>query len=245
MILRCLHGLVSCALLGVLVGAIGCTSEPEYPNCENDRHCQRNGRREFCIQRRCQQCRATEDCASDQTCLRNRCVPGVNACDGDNDCLVNQVCDNHRCVPRPECDSVRPCGDGRRCEAGRCVAEVAQDTDPNDNRGAQCSFEPPLFDFDDVTLSEEARAALQRAVECIQRERNTRYVLIGRADPRGTAEYNLALGERRARVVQRYMISLGVLPDRLAVSSEGSEFATGTDEAGWRRDRRVDFRLRP
>jgi len=82
-------------------------------------------------------------------------------------------------------------------------------------------------------------------VECIQRERNTRYVLIGRADPRGTTEYNLALGERRARVVQRYMVSLGLLPDRLAVSSEGSEFATGTDDAGWRRDRRVDFRLRP
>lgn len=245
MIPRSLHGLVSCVLLGVWVGAIGCTSEPEYPNCENDRHCQRNGRREFCIQRRCQQCRAAEDCASDQTCLRNRCVPGVNACDGDNDCLVNQVCDNHRCVPRPECDSVRPCGDGRRCEAGRCIAEVAPDTDPDDNRGSQCSFDPPLFDFDDVTLSEAARASLQRAAECIQRERNTRYVLIGRADPRGTAEYNLALGERRARVVQRYMISLGVLPDRLAVSSEGSEFATGTDEAGWRRDRRVDFRLRP
>lgn len=245
MISRGLHGMVLGALAWALAGAAGCTSGPEYPNCENDQHCQRNGRREFCVQRRCQQCRTTEDCGADQTCLRNRCVAGVNACDGDNDCLVGQVCDNHRCVARPECDSVRPCGEGRRCEAGHCIAEVAPDTDPNDNRGAQCTFEPPLFEFDDVTLSNEARGTLQRAVECIQRERNSRYVLIGRADPRGTTEYNLALGERRARVVQRYMISLGLLPDRLAVSSEGSEFASGTDEAGWRRDRRVDFRLRP
>jgi peptidoglycan-associated lipoprotein len=245
MIIRGLQGMVLGVLALAVVGSAACTSGPDYPRCDNDQHCQRNGRREWCIQQRCQQCRTTADCSADQTCLRNRCVAGVNACDGDNDCLVNQVCDNHRCVARPECDSVRPCPDGRRCDAGRCVAEVAEDTDPNDNRGSQCTFEPPQFDFDDVALAEPARALLQRAVECIQRERNTRYVLIGRADPRGTTEYNLALGERRARVVQRYMVSLGLLPDRLAVSSEGSEFASGTDEAGWRRDRRVAFRLRP
>ncbi len=227
------------------LGAAACTSDPEYPRCQNDQHCQRNGRREWCVQGRCQQCRATSDCASDQTCLRNRCVPGVNACDGDNDCLVNQVCDNHRCVPRPECDSVRPCPQGRRCESGTCVAVIADDTDPVENRGTQCTLEPPMFEFDDVQLSDEARNLLSRNAECIQRERTTRYVLIGRADPRGTTEYNLALGERRARIVQRYMVRLGVLPERLAVSSEGSEFAQGTDEAGWRRDRRVDFRLRP
>jgi len=245
MIIRGLQGMMLGVLALAVVGSTACTSGPDYPRCDNDQHCQRNGRREWCIQQRCQQCRTTADCGADQTCLRNRCVAGVNSCDGDNDCLVNQVCDNHHCVARPECDSVRPCPDGRRCDAGRCIAEVAEDTDPNDNRGSQCTFEPPQFDFDDVALSEPSRALLQRAVECIQRERNTRYVLIGRADNRGTTEYNLALGERRARVVQRYMISLGLLPDRLAVSSEGSEFSTGTDEAGWRRDRRVDFRLRP
>ncbi len=234
------------ALAAVVVsGAAACTSAPDYPNCENDQHCQRNGRREWCVQRRCQQCRNTADCAAGQTCLRNRCVAGVNACEGDNDCLVGQLCENHRCVQRPECDSVRPCGQGRRCEAGHCVASEVAETDPDENRGSQCTFEPPLFDFDDVALSEGARQLLQRDAECMQRERTTRYVLIGRADPRGTTEYNLALGERRARIVQRYMISLGVLPDRLAVSSEGSEFATGTNEDGWRRDRRVDFRLRP
>lgn len=235
------------SLAGVVaLSGAACTSGPTYPNCENDAHCRRDGRREFCVQRHCQQCRTTADCPGEQTCLRNRCVAGLNACDGDNDCLVGQLCDNHRCVARPECDSVRPCPQGRRCEAGRCVqAEIADDSDPVENRSGSCTFEPPNFDFDDVALSERSRQSLQRAAECIQRERTTRYVLIGRADPRGTTEYNLALGERRARIVQRYVVSLGVLPDRLAVSSEGSEFATGTDEEGWRRDRRVDFRLRP
>jgi peptidoglycan-associated lipoprotein len=229
-------------VVGALLG--GCTSDPEYPNCENDRHCQRDNRREFCVNRHCQQCRSTTDCGSEQTCLRGRCVAGVNACDGDNDCLVNQLCENHRCVARPECDATRACGTGRHCETGRCVADPTEDQDPVENRGPQCNLEPPHFEFDDTQLSESTRAVLQRASECIQRERTSRYVLIGRCDPRGATEYNLALGERRARIVQRYLISLGVLPDRLAVSSEGSEGATGTDEAGWREDRRVDFRLR-
>jgi peptidoglycan-associated lipoprotein len=228
----------------MFLAVAACTSTPDYPNCENDQHCQRDNRREWCVQRHCQQCRTTEDCGADTTCLRNRCVPGVNACDGDNDCLVGQMCEAHRCTRRPECDSVRPCTGGQRCDAGRCVADN-NDTDPVENRGTQCTFEPPVFEFDDVTLSESARQSLQRAAECIQRERTTRYVLMGRCDARGDSTYNLALGERRARIVYRYLVSLGVLPDRLGVSSEGSEFAEGRDETGWRRDRRVDFRLRP
>jgi peptidoglycan-associated lipoprotein len=127
--------------------------------------------------------------------------------------------------------------------SGRCVVE-AEAPEPEDNRGRLCSFEPIYFGFDRDDLDETARAALARAAQCLERERNTRYVLIGRTDPRGTAEYNLALGERRARAVQRYLIALGVAETRLAVSSEGMEGATGTDEASWARDRRVDFRPR-
>jgi peptidoglycan-associated lipoprotein len=113
-----------------------------------------------------------------------------------------------------------------------------------DNQGRLCHFEPVYFAFDNSTLDEGARHALQSAAECLSREGSSRYVLIGRADPRGTTEYNLALGERRARTAQRYLMSLGVAEERVAVSSEGSEAATGTDEASWGRDRRVDFRPR-
>jgi peptidoglycan-associated lipoprotein len=231
--------------LALGAGAPGCNSDPAYPLCQNDRHCQRNGRRELCVNGRCQQCRANADCGDGMTCLRNRCVEGLNACEGDNDCLANQMCQEHRCVARTECDAVRACPAGRHCETGRCVTDPAPDQDPVENRGPQCTLEAPLFDFDDAQLTEAARRTVQRNAECIQRERTSRYVLIGRCDPRGTTEYNLALGERRARIVQRYMISLGILPERLAVSSEGSEGASGGDEDGWRRDRRVDFRLRP
>lgn len=230
-------------VLTLAVSVTACHGAPDYPNCENDSHCNRDNHHGWCVQGHCQECRTTPDCPAGDTCLRNRCVEGVNACDMDGDCPAAQRCDSHRCVSRAECDNNRPCGAGRQCTAGRCVA-AAQDAEPVENRGPVCTLEPPTFAFDDNTLDGNARSLLQRDSECLQRERTSRYVLIGRCDPRGSTEYNLALGERRARAVQRYLLSLGVLADRLAVSSEGSEGAVGSDEAGWQRDRRVDFRLR-
>jgi peptidoglycan-associated lipoprotein len=227
------------AALTVLTGCPGV----QYPNCRGDNDCRARG--EVCVDGRCQQCRTTADCPAEHTCLRNRCVAGVNACEGDTDCAAGQRCVDRRCVPATECDESRPCPAGRSCVQGRCTApETAEETEPTDNRGRLCSFEPVYFSFDNSTLDEPARRALQSAAECLRREGSSRYVLIGRADPRGTTEYNLALGERRARTTQRYLMSLGITEGRLGVSSEGSEGATGTDEASWARDRRVDFRPR-
>jgi peptidoglycan-associated lipoprotein len=113
-----------------------------------------------------------------------------------------------------------------------------------DNRGRLCNFQPVYFPFDNSTLDDQSQRTLQTASECMRREGHSRYVLIGRADPRGTTEYNLALGERRARSAQRYLITMGIDETRIMVSSEGSEAATGTDESGWQHDRRVDFRPR-
>jgi len=68
--------------------------------------------------------------------------------------------------------------------------------------------------------------------------------LIGRADPRGTEEYNLGLGSRRASSVSSYLVHLGVGQPQLAVTTRGALDATGTDEAGWAKDRRVDIQLK-
>jgi peptidoglycan-associated lipoprotein len=74
------------------------------------------------------------------------------------------------------------------------------------------------------------------------RERGIRSAqLTGMTDPRGTEEYNLALGERRAQSAQQYLKSLGT-DGSLSVSSMGEEMASGSDEAGWARDRRVDIK---
>jgi peptidoglycan-associated lipoprotein len=65
----------------------------------------------------------------------------------------------------------------------------------------------------------------------------------GHADERGTAEYNLALGERRAVAVKTYLVSLGVAPDRVRTVSYGKEFPfdPGHDEAAWAKNRRAHF----
>ena len=67
--------------------------------------------------------------------------------------------------------------------------------------------------------------------------------IVGRTDPRGTEEYNLGLGTRRADSVVQYPQHRGVSPGQLSQTTRGALDATGTDEAGWRDDRRVDLRL--
>jgi peptidoglycan-associated lipoprotein len=68
--------------------------------------------------------------------------------------------------------------------------------------------------------------------------------LIGRADPRGTEEYNLGLGSRRSSSVGKYLQNLGVGTPQLAVTTRGALDATGTDESSWKNDRRVDVQLK-
>jgi peptidoglycan-associated lipoprotein len=65
--------------------------------------------------------------------------------------------------------------------------------------------------------------------------------LVGRADPRGTQEYNMALGERRSNAVGKYLAGLGVGSGQMSETSRGALDATGSDEAAWRKDRRVDL----
>ena len=101
-----------------------------------------------------------------------------------------------------------------------------------------CVLETVYFAFDSSELDSSARSAIQSAVECYRNQNpNVRLLLTGACDPRGTEEYNIALGERRAKAVRSYMSSLGMNASQISVTSVGEEMATGTDEAGWARDR--------
>jgi peptidoglycan-associated lipoprotein len=103
----------------------------------------------------------------------------------------------------------------------------------------------PTFDYDKEDLSPEDRSILDQLATCLTSGalKGKALNLIGRADPRGTAEYNLGLGSRRAGSVSTYLVRLGVGEPQLAVNTRGSLDATGTDEAGWAKDRRVDITL--
>lgn len=103
----------------------------------------------------------------------------------------------------------------------------------------------PKFAFDRFALLPEDRDVLEQVATCITTGplRGRSVELVGRADPRGTEEYNLALGTRRAGTVRDYLERLGVTDRQLAETTRGALDATGTDEAGWHVDRRVDLEL--
>jgi peptidoglycan-associated lipoprotein len=103
----------------------------------------------------------------------------------------------------------------------------------------------PTFDYDKAELSPEDRAVLDQLATCLTTGalKGKSVSLIGRADPRGTDEYNLGLGSQRAGSVSSYLTRLGVQANQLGVTTRGSLDATGTDESGWQKDRRVDITL--
>lgn len=97
-----------------------------------------------------------------------------------------------------------------------------------------------LFDLDSATLRDDGRAAASRNADYLKRWPSVRFTIEGHADSRGTAEYNLALGERRAAAVKEYLVSLGVAADRMTTVSKGKEQPVCTEETEscWQRNRR-------
>lgn len=101
------------------------------------------------------------------------------------------------------------------------------------------------FDFDSYDLDPEARDLLKKKAKILQNRSGLEMVIEGHCDERGTEEYNLALGERRARAAYEFLILMGVNPDRLRIISYGEEkpLVEGHNEAAWAKNRRAEFRL--
>jgi peptidoglycan-associated lipoprotein len=108
----------------------------------------------------------------------------------------------------------------------------------------QLNAERPLadvhFDLDDWTIRDDARIILQKNAAWLKRWSSTRITVEGHCDDRGTGEYNIALGERRAHAVKDYLSGLGVTPDRILVVSMGEEAPVCRDggENCWQLNRR-------
>jgi peptidoglycan-associated lipoprotein len=107
-------------------------------------------------------------------------------------------------------------------------------------------LEVVYFDFERWELRDDARSALQQnALRLKQSAQWTRLTIEGHCDERGSGEYNLALGERRAGMVSRYLADLGVPASRLATVSYGEDrpAARGHDEQAWQQNRRAELKL--
>jgi peptidoglycan-associated lipoprotein len=107
--------------------------------------------------------------------------------------------------------------------------------------------EKPLSDaffvLDSAQLGDDSKSALQKDADWMKRWAGTKVMVEGHADSRGTAEYNLALGERRASAVRDYLVNLGVGANRITVVSKGKEspFCTEENETCWQQNRRGHF----
>ena len=99
------------------------------------------------------------------------------------------------------------------------------------------------FDFDRADLSQPARERLEGIAAWMETEQSIRLRIEGHADERGTSEYNLALGDRRANAVRRYLTALGIEGGRLKAISYGEEMPADLvqAESGWAKNRRVHF----
>ncbi len=102
---------------------------------------------------------------------------------------------------------------------------------------------PIYFDFDSYTIKPEMRSRLEDNARFLQAHPGIRIEIQGNCDERGTAEYNLALGEKRARVAKEYLVDLGIDPNRITVVSFGEErpLDPGHNESAWAKNRRDDF----
>lgn len=109
---------------------------------------------------------------------------------------------------------------------------------------AERPLDDVFFDLDEATIRDDARGPLQKNAEWLKRWTSTRIMIEGHADERGSAEYNLALGDRRANAVKSYLVSLGIPENRITVTSKGKEspFCTESNESCWQQNRRVEIR---
>ncbi len=99
------------------------------------------------------------------------------------------------------------------------------------------------FDFNKYGLSETSRSSLVKNADLLRKDSSEKIRIEGNCDERGSDEYNLALGEKRAKAAMEYLVTMGIPADRLSVISYGKEKPAdpGHNEAAWAKNRRDDF----
>ncbi|MGH7458842.1 MAG: peptidoglycan-associated lipoprotein Pal [Longimicrobiaceae bacterium] len=112
-------------------------------------------------------------------------------------------------------------------------------------RAEEALSERVYFDFDSNLLSSEAQEKLRVKAEIMRMNPSVRLRVEGHTDERGTTEYNLALGQRRAEAARAFLVRHGVSPERISTVSYGKErpIADGSNESAWAMNRRDDFAI--
>ncbi len=134
----------------------------------------------------------------------------------------------------------------QQVDDGAAARQAAADAAAAAERAAASGLERIHFDFDQYVLTDEAKAILAKDAGLLRAAPAVKVLIEGYCDERGSDEYNLALGEKRALATKNYLVSLGVEADRLSVISYGEEMPLDpahTPEA-WAKNRRADFKVK-
>lgn len=143
-------------------------------------------------------------------------------------------------------DAAAGSGAGAGAGAGtdpRAVAPVDVSRDPLNDPNSPLARRSVYFDFDSYSVKPEYQGMLNEHAKYLQGNRSRRILIQGNTDERGTSEYNLALGQKRAEAVRRSLATMGVPETQMEAVSLGKEKpkATGHDEASWAENRRADI----
>ncbi len=242
--------LLSCSVAALMLA--GCPSKPKNGECKSSDDCKdQQGYGKVCVQGRCQECGVDTDCQAGFVCRENKCAPRPE-CSGDSDCGAGRSCQAGKCVaaaqPKAECSTDNDCGSGRACEAGRCVTAVTKPQidavaactghDANELASGESNF--VHFDFDKSAIRGEDQAKLQKLAACLKQANVRSIVVEGHADQRGTSEYNIQLGQRRADAIKKYLGNLGIDVKAIQATSYGKEkpLCNEEQESCWSRNRR-------
>jgi peptidoglycan-associated lipoprotein len=148
-------------------------------------------------------------------------------------------------TPSPS-TSAPPPPPAQRVEESVPVPAISEDTIGNrslEDLNRDSPFKPAFFGLDSSELDDAGRAIVSGNADIMKKYPTWVVTIEGHCDERGTAEYNLGLGELRAVAVKTYLVALGISPDRLRTVSYGKEFPfdMGHTEAAWAKNRRAHF----
>ncbi len=233
-----------------VVSSAGCPG-PDYPKCENDSQCKTKKVDdkevkidEFCVFGQCQECAKDIHCDDGEKCRKGRCE---SQCTSDAACGEGRICEENQCLAA-ECSPQKGCGDGKACQAGRCEAATSTGgtggTGGTTAGGKSCEKNVRVsFDFNVFDLRPEARETLDQFAQCMQTNPAWKLTVEGHADDRGTTEFNLQLGEKRASSIRDYLVKLGVDKSRVKALSYGEERPSqqGEGEGAWAANRRGEL----
>jgi peptidoglycan-associated lipoprotein len=158
--------------------------------------------------------------------------PGDTVIDGATAKAAAPTTDTTAAPAPGTCSTDANCGAGERCDAGRCAPV------------ASCDLVRVRFGFDSAQLDDSAMKGLRQDADCLSKRKPSALLIEGHCDERGTAQYNIALGARRADAVRKYLADLGV-KTKFDTVSFGKELpvAQGETESAWAQNRRAEMRM--